>query len=102
MSWRGGLSGRWAGCEANWYGVVSPWKTLCDLGHCGPGGDYWMNVLTEKQVATRLQVSTRTLQRWRRDGLIPFYLLPGGQVRYNEETVSNWLTRGCPVPRTSP
>lgn len=49
-------------------------------------------LLTVKDVAQRLQVSTRTVQRWQEEGKITFIKLPQG-VRFREEYLENWLSK---------
>ena len=46
---------------------------------------------TEKQEATRLSLSLRTLQAWRTRGDGPAYLKLGKAVRYNPLEVDRWL-----------
>jgi predicted site-specific integrase-resolvase len=45
----------------------------------------------EKSAAMVLGVSTRTLARYRRSGLISHYLLPGGRVRYSTEQLAEFM-----------
>ena len=54
-------------------------------------------ILTEQQVARRLGVHPRTLQRWRSQGkfLIPHLRLPGVR-RYAESAVTDWLKGARP------
>jgi predicted site-specific integrase-resolvase len=52
------------------------------------------DVITEPQAASRLDVSRRTLQRWRsRDGDLapPHYQLPSGTVRYPVDALEKWV-----------
>ena len=58
-----------------------------------------MRLLTDKDLCGLIQVSSRTLRRWRSEGRIPFMTLPGGTIRYSSESISSWLQRGCPKPR---
>lgn len=53
-----------------------------------------MRLLTLKQVASRLAVSTKTLRRWIDDGkfLAPM-VLPGGLQRWEMGEVAGWLYR---------
>lgn len=49
-------------------------------------------LLTTSQLARRLAVSTRALQRWRQDGWItPELMTPGGQARWVEADVREQL-----------
>lgn len=52
-------------------------------------------------VAWRLQVTDRTLRRWREQGYAPRWeQLPDGRIRYHADDVLRlWLQRGCPVER---
>ena len=61
-----------------------------------PAGEPDMSVktLTAKQLAKDLNVSTRTLSRWVRDGQCPPPLWLGpGTVRFLESDVLEWLSR---------
>ena len=49
-------------------------------------GDY-----DEREAAVRLGVSARTLQRWRKANRIDHLVLPGGRVRYSEESLSSFV-----------
>ncbi len=51
------------------------------------------NLLTQKQLADRLQVSERTLERWRSENQGPPFvqLVKGGKVRYRAGDVDAWL-----------
>jgi predicted DNA-binding transcriptional regulator AlpA len=45
----------------------------------------------EKATAARLGVSTRTLQRWRRDGSGPAYMRAGPRaIRYSDAALEEW------------
>jgi excisionase family DNA binding protein len=48
-------------------------------------------VLTPKQAAAGLGITTETLRRWTRTGRINAYLTPGGHRRYLEEDVARVL-----------
>ena len=48
-------------------------------------------LLTEKDVAKVLCVSTRTLQAWRVKGMGPPYLHAGSAVRYHPEILAAWI-----------
>ena len=43
--------------------------------------------LREFELAERWRISTRTLQRWRRDGTGPAWLLIGGRVLYRLQDI---------------
>ena len=46
--------------------------------------------LTDKEVAERLKISRRTLQDYRTEGKIPYYML-GGKVLYRESEIEKML-----------
>ena len=49
-------------------------------------------VMTTKQAAEYLQISERTLQRWRDEGRGPKYIQPEPKViRYRESDITAWL-----------
>lgn len=54
-------------------------------------------LLTERQVAEYLNLSLRTIQRWRVEGKGPPVLCAGNRQRYRKADVDEWLRR-----RTSP
>ena len=51
-----------------------------------------VELLPPRDVATRLNVSTRTLTRWANDGLIRVVILPSGQRRYYACDVAELVT----------
>jgi len=51
-------------------------------------------LLTEKQAAERLNLSHRTLQRWRVTGQGPRYTKLGAAVRYPEDEIARFQTDG--------
>lgn len=50
-------------------------------------------VLTEKEAASLLKVSLRTVQNWRYDKNGPPYTKIGGTIRYRRSEVLAWLSR---------
>ena len=44
-----------------------------------------------REVAERLHVTTATVQRWTRNGELPHYRLPGGDLRYDPDEIALWL-----------
>jgi len=48
-------------------------------------------LLTARELADRLNVSTGALLRWTRDRKVPAVKLPSGAVRYVPEQVDAWL-----------
>lgn len=45
------------------------------------------------QLAEHLQISNRTLERWRLEGKGPKYFKLGSRVLYSEEQVEAWLVK---------
>lgn len=60
-----------------------------------------MQMLDEKELASRWKVSVRTVRKWRLDGKGPAYLKIEGAVRYRLSDVlakeSQYLQGGCPA-----
>src|SRR5216683_6294617 len=56
-----------------------------------------MRAMTSQRVAQELRVSAASIQRYAREGRIPFDVTPGGHRRYSVEEVRRALARG---PRT--
>jgi excisionase family DNA binding protein len=54
-------------------------------------------LLTAAQVGRLAQVSSETVRRWARDGLIPFIELPSGHMRFDPADVRAWLTKATAV-----
>jgi excisionase family DNA binding protein len=48
-------------------------------------------LLTARTVAELLDVSPETVLRWTRRGELPAIRLPGGAIRYRQETLEDWL-----------
>jgi excisionase family DNA binding protein len=48
-------------------------------------------LLSAREVALRLGVSTETVLRWTRCGELPGFRLPGGALRYRHEELEAWL-----------
>ena len=59
-------------------------------------------LLTARQVADTLGVSTETVLRWTRRGDLPAIRLPGGAIRYREHDLDDWLARRATCPATLP
>jgi predicted DNA-binding transcriptional regulator AlpA len=49
-------------------------------------------LLTAREVAETLAVSTGALLRWTRAGLVPAIKLPSGAVRYRPDAIAAWLS----------
>ncbi len=48
-------------------------------------------LLTARELAELLGVSTDTLLRWTRAGKVPALRLPGGAIRYRPDAIEAWL-----------
>jgi excisionase family DNA binding protein len=48
-------------------------------------------LLTQQQLAKELQVSVRTLERWRREGTGPPWVRVGRSPRYRRQDIDRWL-----------
>ena len=48
-------------------------------------------LLTQQQFADELQVSVRTLERWRQEGTGPAFIQVGRSPRYRRVDVDAWL-----------
>jgi excisionase family DNA binding protein len=48
-------------------------------------------LLTAREVAELLSVSTETVLRWARRGDLPGFRLPSGQLRFRLEAIETWL-----------
>ena len=46
---------------------------------------------TTRGIAKHLKVSTTTIRKWRKDGLIPFYQPAGADCRYNVKEVDRFI-----------
>jgi excisionase family DNA binding protein len=57
-----------------------------DIRHTEP-------LLTARDVADRLNVSTETVLRWVRSGDVPAFKLPGGAIRFRASDVDSWLEK---------
>lgn len=53
------------------------------------------SLLTTKDLARLLQVSTRTLRRWQRGGHVPPPLRIGGSLRWRAADIETWLSSNC-------
>ena len=60
-------------------------------------------ILTYKEAAQLLKISARTLERWTREGLIPYIRLPErgrwSGVRFSRQQLLRWLRRRTVRPR---
>jgi len=56
-------------------------------------------LLTKQQLATMLQVSQRTIDRWLVEHRLPCnakVIIATGSVRYRSNVVQQWINNGCP------
>jgi excisionase family DNA binding protein len=59
-------------------------------------------LLTAREVAGQLGVSSETVLRWTRCGNLPGFRMPGGALRYREADLDDWLAeRATGEPRTT-
>ena len=50
-------------------------------------------LLTQQQLADELEVSLRTLERWRQQGTGPAFIRVGRSPRYRRSDIDAWLER---------
>lgn len=55
-----------------------------------------VDLLTARDLAGRLAISTRTVWRLRAAGRLPAPVVFGGVVRWRVADIDGWLERGCP------
>jgi excisionase family DNA binding protein len=48
-------------------------------------------LLTAREIAEMISVSTETVLRWTRSGELPAIRLPGGAIRFREGDLDGWL-----------
>lgn len=58
--------------------------TSDDICHSRP-------MLSAREVAERLGVSTETVLRWTRRGELPAVRLPGGAIRFHPDKLDAWI-----------
>jgi excisionase family DNA binding protein len=58
-----------------------------------PWGQMTEELLTQQQLADELQVSVRTLERWRQEGTGPAFVRVGRSPRYRRSDIDAWLDR---------
>jgi excisionase family DNA binding protein len=56
-------------------------------------------LLTARELAGVLAVSTETVLRWTRRGEVPAIRLPGGAIRYREDDLEAWLQKRATTGR---
>lgn len=50
-------------------------------------------LLTIKQTAEKLNVSTRTIERWVKERKIPIVSMPGRLLRFDESKIQSWVNQ---------
>jgi predicted DNA-binding transcriptional regulator AlpA len=50
-----------------------------------------MNLLNQREAATRLHLSERTLERWRVSGDGPKFVKAGRRVLYRPDDIEDWI-----------
>jgi len=53
-------------------------------------------LLRKKETASRVSLSTRTLDRKIAEGLFPKGIKIGSAVRWRESVIDQWIADGCP------
>jgi len=48
-------------------------------------------LLSTSEMARFLRISTSTIDKYRRLGLIPYVRLPNGQVRFEQKEIMKWI-----------
>jgi excisionase family DNA binding protein len=59
-------------------------------------------LMTAREVADLLGVSTETVLRWVRQGKLPAIRLPGGAIRFAEHAIEAWLAERATLTATPP
>ena len=59
-------------------------------------------LLTAREVADLLGVSSETILRWTRRGELPAIRLPGGAIRFRETDLDSWLNERATPTRSLP
>lgn len=55
-------------------------------------------LLTLKEVAAKLNVKEKTIRNWVSRNWIAFVKLPGGDLRFREENLENWIDQRTVKP----
>jgi predicted DNA-binding transcriptional regulator AlpA len=50
-------------------------------------------LLTTKEISWFLRISTTTIDKYRKRGLIPYIKLPNGQVRFEQKKIMQWIDK---------
>jgi excisionase family DNA binding protein len=59
-------------------------------------------LLTARELAEWIGVSTETVLRWTRARKLPAVRLPGGALRYRESDIEAWVAQRCQPVHTGP
>jgi excisionase family DNA binding protein len=51
-----------------------------------------MKLFSVKAIASQLQVSNLTVYRWVKSGTIPHIRIGKGSIRFEEETIKEWIS----------
>ncbi len=54
----------------------------------------WPDLLTEKQLASYLQITSRAAANWRKDGTLPYFRIRRS-IRYRRADIDRWLNDKC-------
>lgn len=58
--------------------------------------NHYPQLLSAKALAKMLSLSPRTVFRLRASNKLPAPVRVGGSIRWDHETVSKWISMGCP------
>jgi predicted DNA-binding transcriptional regulator AlpA len=58
-----------------------------------------LQLIDARKLAAKLQVSLRTLWRWRSSGQLIQPIRIGGVTRWNLADVEHWIAQGCLPPK---
>jgi predicted site-specific integrase-resolvase len=50
-------------------------------------------LLTTKEISWFLRISTTTIDKCRKRGLIPYIKLPNGEVRFEQKKIMQWIDK---------
>lgn len=72
------------------------------MSQCPPMASTPPPMMTTAEAARALNVSTRTVQRWAENGLLPKPVRLGGStLRFPRAAFEKWIEDGCPNPQAS-
>jgi predicted DNA-binding transcriptional regulator AlpA len=74
-------------------GMLAGIQALIENRHSHPNSEKY---LTNRDVCRMLQVSPRTLQKWRNEKTVPFSRLKG-KILYRESDIAAWLSTGAVI-----